>query len=142
MKKSMLALAVLAGFAAGPRPAYADDIAFQFANGHNIVVPFRQVSFTELYSLREGKGFPAVESVLFLSARKKFQGTFGAAAELGVSKAVPFLGANWRLTERLFDTSNNLLYFGFAAAKRFDQDPRNKSWRGVEITLKASHPLF
>lgn len=119
----------------------ADDIAFKVGR-HSIIIPFKQVSATELYSFREGKGFPALESVVFLSHRKKFQGTIGAAAELGASKAVPFLGANWRLPESLFDLKNNQFYFGAAIAKRFDDDPKYKSWRGIEVTLKASHALW
>lgn len=136
----MMAMAVLAGLAMGPRPAYAatDPIRFEFDGGHALLLPLQNVSGTELYSLRAGKGYPALESVLYTTPRRKFQITAGAAAELGTSHAVPFAGAQAKLPQRFFDTSNNDLFFGVAVAKHTDV----KSWRGVEVTLKASKALW
>ncbi len=135
-RKLFLAV-VLLGALAGA--AKAEPIQFTTGGGHAFVLPLQSVSGTQLYSFREGKGFPALESVLYVSPRKKFQATFGAAAELGRSVAVPFAGAQWRLSERFFDTSDNDLYFGLALAKHPDSA---KSWRGVEVTLKASTALW
>jgi hypothetical protein len=119
--------------------AATDPIRFEFGGGHALLLPLQNVNGTEVYSFREGKGFPAIESVLYTTPSRKFQVTAGAAAELGTSHAVPFAGAQFRLPQRFFDTSNNDLYFGFAVAKHPDAA---KSWRGVEVMLKASTALW
>lgn len=141
MGSVVLAAALLA---CGPRPAYAatKPLGIQFGGGHLLELPFQNMNGTELYSVREGKGYPALESVLYQSPRRRTQVSIGAAAELGASKAVPFVGAQLRLPEKFFDTSNNDLFFGVAAAKHFGPETRFKSWRGVELTLKASKPLW
>ena len=141
-KLSLLSVALLgAAIACGPRPAYAssDPIRFEFAGGHALLLPLQNVAGTELYSFKQGKGFPALESVLYMTPSRKFNITAGAAAELGTTSAVPFAGFGFRLPQRFFDTSNNDLYFGAAFAKPKDGP---KSWRGVEVTLKASKPLW
>ena len=118
-------------------PVFAATSPIRFQVGeHSFVLPMQNVSGTQLYSFREGKGFPGLESVIY--SYKKTQVTAGAAAELGTSKAVPFVGFQFRLPAKFFDTSNNNLYFGAFAAKH----PSRKSWRGVEGGLKASVPLW
>ena len=141
-KVSLLSAALLgAAILARPRPAYAsnDPIRFEFAGGHALLLPLQNVAGTELYSFRQGKGFPALESVLYATPSRRFNISAGAAAELGTSHAVPFAGIGFRLPQRFFNTDNNDLYFGAAFAKPSDAP---KSWRGVEVTLKASKPLW
>jgi hypothetical protein len=103
---------ILAAFLAGPiwAPAVkAEDVAFRLGE-NDFIVPLRQVEAVQLYSFGEGKGYPAVESVL--ARRSTWKVSVGAAAELGTGVNVPFLSAATRLTPRFFDTGNNDLYFG------------------------------
>jgi hypothetical protein len=141
--KLFLAAMVLGALLAS-KPAHAreGDIEFTTPGGHTFKLPFQSVDATQLYSFREGRGFPGLQTVLYASPRKKFQASFGAAAELGESRAVPFAGAQWKLTERLFRVDDNRLMFGVAAAKHFRPESKYKSWRGVEATINVSHPLF
>lgn len=135
MKKlGLVALVLTTIFAAGPRPAYAatNPLAARFGQ-HVFLVPFQKVSGTQLYSFHDGKGFPGLETALY--SFQKFQVTFGAAATLGTSSAVPFLGAQFTLPARFFDTSNNALLFGAYAA-------REQGRKGLTVGIKASTPLW
>lgn len=100
---------------------------------HTFVLPLQKVSGTELYSFRDGKGFPALETVLY--NYKKFQVTFGAAAVLGTTQNVPFLGAQFVLPTKFFDTTNNDLLFGAYAGKEHGK-------KGLTVGIKASKPLW
>lgn len=116
--KGLILLAVLA---LGPTWAQAgdavsinslaapQDVAFRFGR-NDFIVPLREVEATQLYSFKEGKGYPAVESVF--ARRKTWKLSVGAAAELGTGVNVPFLSVSTRLSDKFFDTGNNDLYFG------------------------------
>ena len=104
----------------------------------DFIVPFQVVNGTELYSFREGKGFPGAETTLWTKGR--YQVTFGAAPVLGTDVNVPFAGIQTRLSPALFDTSNNDLLFGVwvgRPSKRLDTERPRTLW-GV----KASIPLW
>ena len=100
---------------------------------HSFILPFQKVTATQLYSFRDGKGFPGLETVLY--SYQKFQVTFGAAAVLGESKDVPFAGAQFTLPSALFDTGNNSLLFGVYAGKETGK-------KGLTVGIKASTPLW
>ena len=78
--------------------------------GNTFILPLQVVSGVQLYSFEEGRGYPALETVLI--ERKSFRFTFGAAAVLGTSANVPFVSLQTRLTEKFFDINDNNLYFG------------------------------
>lgn len=108
---------ILSVFLAGPLmvPAVqAEDVAFRLGR-NDFLVPFKQVDATQLYSFEEGKGFPAVQSIL--ARRKTWQLSVGAAAVLGTGVNVPFVSVATRLSPRFFDTGNNDLYFGIWVGK-------------------------
>lgn len=133
----IFALAILVGLAAGPRPAYATDIALDTAVG-TFILPFQVVNGTQLYSFKEGKGYPGAETVLW--RKGKFQATFGAAPVLGTDTNVPFVGVQTRLSPVVFDTSNNELQFGaFAGKPSRRNDPDKPRW---VFGIKASIPLW
>lgn len=90
--------------------AHSDPIAVSTKVG-KFILPLQVVNATQLYSFKEGKGFPAVETVLW--ARRTFELTGGAAAILGTDTNVPFMGIQTRLSEKFFDTAGNSLRFGF-----------------------------
>lgn len=101
--KAFLVVAACRGF------GYAEDIKFS-AGGNDFILPFQQVQAVQLYSFDEGKGFPGAETVLVSRGRSHV--SFGAAPVLGTNVNVPFLSVSTRLTERLFDTNDNELFFG------------------------------
>jgi hypothetical protein len=88
---------------------HAEDVAVRLGES-DFIIPLKQVDATQLYSFKEGKGYPAVESVL--ARRKTWKLSVGAAAELGKGVNVPFVSASTRLSPIFFDTGNNDLYFG------------------------------
>jgi hypothetical protein len=130
IKWLMLLLAV----ALGPTWAQAEPLKLG-----PLLVPFQVMNGTELYSFREGKGFPAAETVLYMKGR--YQLTLGAAAVLGTDVNVPFLGIQHRLNPNIFDTSDNDVQFGAwvgKASRRLPGDDRPEWLYG----LKASIPLW
>lgn len=112
--------------------AATNPIAFKVGQ-NSFLVPFQKVSGTQLYSFHDGKGFPGLETTLY--SFQKFQVTFGAAATLGTSNAVPFIGAQFRLPEKFFDVGNNDLMFGAYAAKE-------QGRKGLTVGIKASTNLW
>lgn len=112
--------------------AATNPIAFR-VGAHSFILPFQKVSGTELYSFQDEKGFPGLETVLY--SYQKFQVSFGAAAVLGSSKDVPFIGAQFRLPSSLFDVSNNDLLFGAFLGKE-------SGHKGLILGLKASTKLW
>lgn len=128
MKKLLLTLALLAG----PTWAMAEKLSFQ-AGETLFTAPLLVVNATEVYSFREGKGYPGLETVLV--RRGNFIGTFGAAAVLGESQNVPFVSVQTRLSPKFFDTSNNELLFGVWVGK----EPKK---RGLTAGLLATVPLW
>lgn len=109
--KSMLtnwlkAVLILAAIAPAVR---AEDVIFR-AGGADFIAPLRQVEAVQLYSFDQGKGYPAVESVL--ARRKTWKLSVGAASELGTGVNVPFLSVSTRLSPFFFNTEGNELYFG------------------------------
>lgn len=111
MRKIMLVLAVAMGLTnivnAGP---ISVDVG-----GNIFYLPFQVVNGTQLYSVKDGKGYPGAETVL--ARRGRYRVTFGAAPVLGTSNNVPFLAVQGRLSPVLFDTSDNDLQFGLWAGK-------------------------
>lgn len=97
---------------------YAQDVAFEF-KGFKAMVPLKVVNAIQLYSFDEGKGYPAVETVLV--EKKNFRLNLGAASVLGTSENVPFVSLETRLSDKFFDISNNDLYFGAWVGKQSDQ---------------------
>lgn len=106
MKK--LIAAIVIGICLTPA-AYAEPISVDLG-GNTFILPLQVVQGTQLYSFEEGRGYPALETVL--ATRKNFRLTFGAASVLGTSANVPFVSLQTRLSERFFDISDNSLYFG------------------------------
>lgn len=100
---------VLLALLAAPLVARAEDVAFRLGE-NDFLIPFKQVSAVQLYSFEEGKGFPAVETVL--AARKSWKVSVGAASVLGSGVNVPFVSVATRLSPRFFDIGDNDLYFG------------------------------
>ncbi len=124
----------MGAFLLAVHPLFAATNPIAFKVGQNsFLVPFQKVSGTQLYSFRDGKGFPGLETALY--SFQKFQVTFGAAATLGTSNAVPFVGAQFTLPARFFDTSNNAILFGGYAAKE-------EGRKGFVYGIKASTPLW
>lgn len=124
--KTFVVLCGVAGF------GHAEDVAFR-AGGADFLVPLKIVSATQLYSFKEGKGFPALETTLIEKRRFKFSA--GAAAELGTSVNVPFVAFSTRLSRSFFDTANNQLYFGVWVGKPSDK-------KGAIWGLAASTELW
>lgn len=131
-KISGLILAGVLGLVALAMPAKAEDIAFS-VKGMDFLIPAKVVDGVQLYSFDTGKGYPGVQTVLV----KKGDGqlTFGAAAQLGTSEAVPFVGLQFRLPREYFDVDNNELHFGAFGGWPGDQS------RAV-YGLLASIPLW
>jgi hypothetical protein len=134
--KFFLTLALLA--LAGAVSAATNPIAFNLG-GTLFVLPFQKVSATQLYSFKEEKGFPAVETVLV--SRGKAQLTFGAAPVLGSEASVPFVALQTRLSEKFFDTSNNALMFGVWVGQVSGDKAVGRKARNV-WGIKASVPLW
>ncbi len=118
----------------GPRPAYAEPISVQLSEKTTLVLPLQIVKATQLYDFKEGRGFPAMETVLL--KRGDGELTFGAAPVLGSSVNVPFVGLQVKLSDVFFDTSDNDLRFGLWAGRRSDGD------KHVLWGIKASVALW
>lgn len=128
-----LILAVLVALAvAGPRAAHAEPVAID-VGGNTFYLPLQVVDGVQLYSLDEGKGYPAVQTVL--ASRGDGQLVAGGAPILGTSENVPFLGLQFRLSKKFFDVSDNELHFG--AWVGFPSDKKGAIWG-----LLASIPLW
>lgn len=127
-----LKLVVLLAFLPCLSQAATNPLAVHFG-GHAFLVPLQTFGATQLYSFRDGKGFPGLETAVYTF--KKFQVTFGAAATLGTSNAVPFVGAQFTLPAKFFDTKNNSLLFGVYAGKE-------QGRKGLTVGIKASQPLW
>lgn len=140
-----LGLALVVGASTTP-------VAVNLTPSLSLDCPFQKVSATELYSWHEGKGYPAVETVLLdwqghkgipiSTLQGKFniteiQLTFGAAPVIGTSANVPFLAIQTRLPTSLFDISNNSLMFGIWGGHESD-----KGRHGWIYGIKSSIPLF
>lgn len=136
-KQTKFLFALVAGmvvFLAAVHPLFAATNPIAFRLGQNtFLLPFQKVGGTQLYSFRDGKGFPGLETSLY--TYQKFSLTFGAAAVLGQSTAVPFLGAQFVLPSRFFDTQNNDLLFGGYVAKE-------QGRKGLTVGIKCSKPLW
>lgn len=135
MKKVLSLLAVtvtLATLGFGPRPAYAEPISVDMG-GNKFILPFQVVDGVQLYSLDEGRGYPAAQTVLV--QRGDAQLSFGGAPILGTSENVPFVGLQVRLSEKFFDIGNNSLRFG-----AFVGWPSNQS--KATYGILASVPLW
>lgn len=134
MKKiKMLLLAVIM---ACPVWLKAEPIAIDTSYGQ-FILPFQVVSGTELYSFDLGKGFPALETVLWRDGNFEF--TFGAAAVLGANTNVPFLALQGRLSPNIFDIGDNELKFGLWVGQPSHWLDENKGW---EWGIKTSIPLW
>jgi len=97
----------------------------------DFILPFQVVNATQLYSLKDGKGYPGAETVLV--AHGRYQLTAGAAPILGTDVNVPFVGFQHRLNPEIFDTSNNDLQFGVWAGK----PSVGKSWTwGIKASIQ------
>lgn len=132
-KISGLILAVLLGAAAFlPREAYAEPVAIDVV-GNTFYLPLQVVDGVQLYSLDEGKGYPAVQTVL--ASRGDAQLVAGGAPILGTSANVPFVGLQFRLSKKFFDVSDNELHFGAWVGW-----PSNE--KGAIYGLMASVPLW
>jgi len=111
--KAIAALAVLFAFAPVTH-ARSGDIAIDI-KGTTFTLPLQNVNATQLYAFSEGKGYPALESVLI--SHGKIRLSAGAAAELGTGINVPFVSISTRLSERFFNVGDNDLYFGVWGGK-------------------------
>lgn len=119
------------------RSAMAEPIHLTTDFG-DFILPFQVVNGTQLYSFKEGKGFPGVETVLWGKGRYEF--TFGAAPVLGTDVNVPFICLQHCLNPKIFDTSNNDLQFGVwvgRPSRRLNDEKPRTLWG-----IKASIPLW
>lgn len=99
------------------------------------ILPFQIVNGTELYSFKEGKGFPAAETTIWTKGRYQF--VFGAASVLGTDVNVPFIGIQHRLNPKIFDTSNNELQFGVwvgRPSRRLNDEKPRTLW-GIKCSV-------
>src|SRR3990167_5975275 len=96
-------------------------------------LPFQVVNGTQLYSFKDGRGYPGAETVL--ASCWRYQLTAGAAPVLGTDVNVPFVAIQHRLNPNIFDTSDNELQFGVWAGK----PSVGKRWT---LGVKASVPLW
>lgn len=128
----VFALAVLAALVVGgPREAYAATDPLKVRVGAtDFLLPLQKVSGTQLYSFRDKKGYPGLETVVVM--RGTGQLTVGAAPVLGTSENVPFVGVQFRLPARFFDLSNNELMFGAWVGRESDQ--KRATW-GIKATI-------
>ena|SRR5690349_6947517 len=139
------AVVVTLSMAAAPARAASDPIRVRLA-GTDWLLPFQKTSVTQLYSFAEGAGYPAVETALAgwgdveADSGHRQQLTAGAAAVLGTSQAVPFVGFQTRLSNKVFDTSNNALLFGVWAGHREDVPHRKRVFN--EGGIKVSRPIW
>lgn len=116
MKKLLGAILLLAAVGVKAEPV-------SVTLGRNtFILPLQVVSGVQLYSIDEGKGYPALETVLV--ERGDFHFSVGAAPVLGTNANVPFASVQTRLSPKLFDTNNNDLFFGVWAGKPSNQ----KDW--------------
>lgn len=128
-----------------PAAAVAEPVQVKLSERTTLVLPLQLVRGTQLYAPKEGKGYPAVETVLATLKSKSdpavaaAQLTFGAAPELGTSNHVPFLGLQVRLPERFFDVSDNQIMFGVWVGRT---SARVEGKRRVLWGLQASIPLW
>lgn len=137
MKKTIAALFFLLAAAAQAEPLAVTTKAGTF------YLPLQVVNGTQLYSFKEGKGFPGAETVLWSTGKRDVSGnyvpraqvTFGAAPVLGTAVNVPFTGFQFRLKEPFFDPQGNSVLFG--AWLGLPSDSKTFTW-GV----KASIPLW
>lgn len=142
---SFVALALTLSIAAAPVRAASDPIRVRLA-GTDWLLPFQKTSVTQLYSFVEGTGYPAIETTLAgwgdvtADSGHRQQLTFGAAAVLGTSQAVPFVGFQTRLSDKFFDTSNNALLFGVWGGHRDDVPHRKRIIN--EAGIKVSRPIW
>lgn len=124
---------IFAPAAHGATPLQVETAAGTF------ILPLQVAKVTELYSFKEGRGFPALETVLW--TKGTWEATGGAAAVIGTDVNVPFLGVQKKLSARFFDTSNNDIRFGAWVGKpsqRLEPDAKARWIWGV----KASVPLW
>ncbi len=131
MKKHILSailfLAPPAAVKAATDPIHVD------VGGYSFILPLQKADAVQLYSLRDKKGFPGLETVV--CAKGRLQLTLGAAPVLGTSKNVPFASVTTRLSPVFFDTSNNDLRFGVWIGKESGQ--KKATWG-----LSATVPLW
>jgi hypothetical protein len=111
----------------------AETISVKLSEPLTLILPFQVVQGVQLYCPEEGKGFPGLETTLV--EIKTWRLSAGAAPVLGTDINVPFVSIATRLSPRVFDTSNNELYFGIWAGK-----PSNG--KHVIFGLSASIPLW
>jgi hypothetical protein len=138
MKKAMAVVLVMMAFCAPVFSAQNGQVIGIKTDAGNFLLPFQIVNGTQLYSFREGKGFPGAETTLWMKGRCEF--TFGAAPVIGTDINVPFAGVQTRLSPAVFDTTNNDLLFGVWVGKpsrRISNERPTWLW-GV----KASVPLW
>lgn len=134
MKKFIITAAVVLSAAFGPRPAYAATNPLHITiGGTDFVLPLQKVSGTQLYSFRDKKGYPGLETVIVSRSRAEL--SIGAAPVLGTSFNVPFVAFQFRLPRRFFDVSNNDLMFGAWVGQ--ESDKKRTTWG-----IKASVPLW
>lgn len=120
MKKLLSVVALLLAVAVGVK---AEPISMNVGE-NTFILPLQVVQGTQLYSFEEGRGYPALETVL--ATRKNYRVTFGAAAVLGTSANVPFVSFQTRLSEKFFDISDNNLYFGIWVGRQ--SRPNETRW--------------
>lgn len=116
--------------------AKAQDVLFELGN-LNINIPLKVVKAAELYvtSGGKGKGFTGAESVLLSNKIKTLEGVFGGAVSPSDNENFIYVGAQGKLSDSFFDTSNNDIFFGGFVGRNFR---RNENYCGI----KASVPLW
>ncbi len=130
---ALLLMAVVAG------SVKAEPVKFRVNSKTTVVVPFQVVNVTQLYSFDLGRGFPAAETPLFLfGSRERAQFTFGAAPKFETSSDMPFVGLQTRLSDRIFDTSDNEVFFGVYAGHREGEGVEHPKRVFNDVGIKAS----
>lgn len=126
MKKCLL-LALL--FAASPAFAISNPLSLTLGN-HTFVIPFKAVDATQLYSFKEGKGLPGLQTVLY-SYKNVIHADLGAGPLLGSSSVVPFVSVQFLLPKAAFDPSVGPIWIGPWVGRQF----KNAALGTPQVTL-------
>jgi hypothetical protein len=134
MKKLMAVLMVV--MASSSAFAFENSLSFKAGN-HAFTVPFKQLDVTQLYSFKEGKGFPALQTVVY-DYKARAHVAFGAAPVIGSSNAVPFVSGQVLLSKGIFDPSVGPMWLGVWVGKQFKSaalDQPEKTMWGINASV-------
>lgn len=115
---ALVALLLMLGPVFAPAAhAISNPLSLTFGS-HTFVVPFKQVDATQLYSFKEGRGLPGLQTVLY-SYKSGVHFDIGAGPLLGSSSVVPFVSAQFLLPKNVFDPSVGPIWLGPWVGRQF-----------------------